>query len=235
MRLPPLYEPRRSTGGVRCATDPRPFTIRSPRPSAPPPRKGSGFRLVVRSVTGTTITTGEREIEPIEATVVERIFREFVGGSSPKQIAKRLNQERIKGPSAAQWNPSTIHGNGARGTGILNNELYLGRLVWNRLRYIKSPDTGRRVSRLNPRSEWIIKEVSDLRIISNESWEATKRRQEATRRVLASATSIVRVRRPQYLFSGLTKCGVCGVVSFSSRDIACLASGLATKGRARII
>ena len=168
-----------------------------------------GYR-VVRSVTGTTITTGEREIEPIEATVVERIFREFVGGSSPKQIAKRLNQEGIKGPSAAQWNPSTIHGNGPRGTGILNNELYLGRLVWNRLRYIKSPDTGRRVSRLNPRSEWIIKEVSDLRIISNELWEATKRRQEATRRVLASATSIVRVRRPQYLFSGLTKCGVCG-------------------------
>jgi Recombinase len=131
----------------------------------------------VRSVTGTTITAGEREIEPIEAAVVERIFREFVGGASPKQIAKRLNQEGIKGPFAAQWNPSTIHGNGPRGTGILNNELYVGKLIWNRLRYIKNPDTGRRVSRLNPRSEWIIKEVPDLRIISNELWETTKRRQ----------------------------------------------------------
>ena len=118
---------------------------------------GYGYR-VVRSIAGTTITTGEREIEPIEASVVERIFREFVGGASPKQIAKRLNQEAIKGPFAAQWNPSTIHGNGPRGTGILNNELYVGKLVWNRLRYIKTPDTGRRVSRLNPRSEWIIKE-----------------------------------------------------------------------------
>ncbi len=108
-----------------------------------------GYR-VLRSVTGTTITTGEREIEPIEAAVVERIFREFVGGVSPKQIAKRLNHEGIKGPFGAQWNPSTIHGNGSRGTGILNNELYVGRLVWNRLRYIKNPDTGRRVSRLNP-------------------------------------------------------------------------------------
>ena len=28
--------------------------------------------------------------------------------------------------------------------------------------------------------------------------------------MLASATSIVRARRPQCLFSGLTKCGVCG-------------------------
>ena len=168
-----------------------------------------GYR-VVRSLTGTTITTGEREIEPIEAAVVERIFREFVGGASPKQIAKRLNQEGIKGPAGAQWNPSTIHGNAPRGSGILNNELYVGRLVWNRLRYIKTPDTGRRVSRLNPRSEWITKEVPELRIISNELWETTKRRQETTRRVLASATSIVRARRPRYLFSGLTKCGVCG-------------------------
>ena len=168
-----------------------------------------GYR-VVRTLTGTAITTGEREIEPIEAAVVERIFREFVGGASPRQIAKRLNHERIKGPSGAQWNPSTIHGNGSRGTGILNNELYVGKLLWNRLRYIKNPDTGRRVSRLNPRSEWITKEVPELRVISSELWENTKRRQDATRRVLASATSIVKARRPQYLFSGLTKCGVCG-------------------------
>lgn len=62
-------------------------------------------------------------------------------------------------------NPSTIHGNGSRGTGILNNELYVGRLISNRPRYIKNPDTGRRVSRLNARSEWITKEVPELRII----------------------------------------------------------------------
>ena len=113
-----------------------------------------GYR-VVRSLNGAALTTGEREIEPVEAAVVERIFREFVGGGSPKQIAKRLNRECIHGPFRARWNPSTIYGNAARGTGILNNELYVGRLIWNRLRYIKNPDTGRRVSRLNPRSEWI--------------------------------------------------------------------------------
>jgi site-specific DNA recombinase len=32
------------------------------------------------------------------------------------------------------WGPSTIHGNRQRGTGILNNELYIGTLVWNRAR-----------------------------------------------------------------------------------------------------
>ena len=168
-----------------------------------------GYR-VVRSLNGSALTTGEREIEPAEAATVERVFREFVGGASPKQIAKRLNQEGVSGPFGAKWNPSTIHGHSSRGTGILNNELYVGRMVWNRLRYIKNPDTGKRVSRLNPRSEWITKEVPELRIVSDEIWNAAKRRQEATRRVLASSPSIVKARRPQYLFSGLTRCGVCG-------------------------
>ena len=37
-----------------------------------------------------------------------------------------------------------------------------------------------------------------------------KARQEQTRRAVKSAGHLGRARRPQYLFSGLTKCGVCG-------------------------
>lgn len=99
-----------------------------------------GYR-VVKTISGGTVTTGEREIEPAEARVVERIFREFVAGVSPEQIAKNLNREGVPGPFGGAWSPSTIYGNAKRGTGILNNELYVGRLVWNRLRYVKNPDT----------------------------------------------------------------------------------------------
>ena len=94
------------------------------------------------------------------------MFREFVAGVSPKQIAKNLNREGVAGPVRWPWSPSTIYGNAKRGTGILNNELYVGRLVWNRLRYVKNPDTGKRVSRLNPATEWMSKEVPELRIVS---------------------------------------------------------------------
>jgi DNA invertase Pin-like site-specific DNA recombinase len=117
-----------------------------------------GYR-VLRTLNGATVTTGEREIEPTEAAIVQRIFREFITGHSPKQIAKTLNREGISGPFGGKWSPSTIHGNPKRGTGILNNELYIGRMVWNRLRYVKNPDTGKRVSRLNPSSEWITTDV----------------------------------------------------------------------------
>ena len=92
-----------------------------------------GYR-VVKTISGGIVTTGEREVEPAEAGVVARIFREFVAGISPKAIAKKLNQEGIAGPFGGAWSPSTIYGNAKRGTGILNNELYVGRLVWNRLR-----------------------------------------------------------------------------------------------------
>src|SRR5262249_20903622 len=100
--------------------------------------------------------------------------------------------------------------NAKRGTGILNNELYVGRMVWNRLRYVKNPDTGKRVSRLNPPSEWITKTVPELRIISDELWDAAKKRQKATSRAVVEGGNIGRARRPQYVFSGLTKCGTCG-------------------------
>jgi site-specific DNA recombinase len=168
-----------------------------------------GYR-VVRTMTGTTVTTGEREIEASEATVVERIFREFVAGRSPKQIAKTLNQKAVAGPFGGNWSPSTIYGSSKRGTGILNNELYVGRMVWNRLRYVKNPDTGKRVSRLNPPSDWIVKDVPQLRILQDELWNAAKDRQRRTRYTIAKTGNFGAANRPRYLFSGLTKCGICG-------------------------
>lgn len=154
---------------------------------------------------------GERVIVEVEADIVRRIFREFVDGVSPRSIAIRLNGEGIAGPMAGAWGPSTIHGHASRGTGILNNELYVGRLVWNRLRYIKDPENGKRVSRLNPAIAWIVTGVPQLRIVDEELWQAAKARQlETTKRLQAAGGGIVHARRPWHLFSGLTRCAACG-------------------------
>jgi hypothetical protein len=80
----------------------------------------------------------------------------------------------MRGPQGSLWNPSTIHGNPKRGIGILNNELYVGRMVWNRQRFVKDPDTGKRLARLNPPAEWITTEVPDHRIVSDDVWRAVK-------------------------------------------------------------
>ncbi|MEB3246224.1 MAG: recombinase family protein [Vampirovibrionales bacterium] len=139
--------------------------------------------------------------------MVQRIFKEYLEGRSPKAIAQALNREKIPGPSGSEWGPSTIYGNRERGTGIINNELYVGVLVWNRQRYIKDPDTGKRVSRLNPEAEWIRKDVSELRIIDQALWEQTKETQGEIRKM---SQNFRELRRPPYLFSNLLKCGCCG-------------------------
>src|SRR3546814_12345028 len=63
----------------------------------------------------------------------------FAAGKSPRAIATDLNSEGIPGPLARAWGDTSIRGHVCRGTGILNNELYAGVLVWNRLRYVKNP------------------------------------------------------------------------------------------------
>ena len=122
-------------------------------------------------------SAASRRINEKEAAIVSYVFNEYAAGKSPKAIAHALNKRNVPGPAGKAWGPSTINGNWRRGTGILNNELYIGRLVWNRLAYIKNPDTGKRVSRLNKKSALIITDVPELRIIDQDLWERVKERQ----------------------------------------------------------
>src|SRR5258708_3105837 len=59
-----------------------------------------GYRVLRRFENG-EVMTGEREIVEEEAAVIRRIFRDYVAGTSPKQICKSLNQEGIPGPQGA--------------------------------------------------------------------------------------------------------------------------------------
>ncbi|SHK66523.1 Site-specific DNA recombinase [Shimia gijangensis] len=171
-----------------------------------------GYDVVRNLLADGTFTTGERTINEEQATIVRRIFEEFASGHSPRSICVRLNEDGIDGPRGKGWGMSTIYGNWRRGTGILNNDLYQGRLVWNRQRFIKDPHTGKRQARMNPAEEWIIEEVPDLRVISDALWNNVKARQKSTRSVVISEgiTRSERARRAKHLFSGLLTCGVCG-------------------------
>ncbi len=156
---------------------------------------------------------GGRRINEAEAAVIRRIFSEFAAGRSPRAIAMALNRDGIAGPHGRTWGPSTIYGNWRRGTGILNNELYIGRLVWNKQRYIKDPSTRKRVARLNPEKAWIIHSVPELRIVNEVLWQQVKQLQVESRGVVGLDSPSLRpekARRPVYLLSGLLKCGSCG-------------------------
>jgi site-specific DNA recombinase len=155
---------------------------------------------------------GGRTINQAEAAVVRRIFSEYAAGASPKQIATVLNREGVPGPVGREWGFTTIYGSPRRGNGILNNEMYIGRIVWNRQRFIKDPDTGKRVSRLNARADWVVREVPELRIVGQDLWDAVKVRQRMVKQNVETGkeNDVWERRRARYLLSGLTRCGACG-------------------------
>ena len=98
---------------------------------------------------------------------------------------------------------------------MLNNELYVGRLVWNRQHFIKDPDTGKRQGRLNLKEDWIAQEVPELRIVDEALWQAVKARQATmqAKHGQHGEQAMIPLRdrqRPRYLLSGLIRCAVCG-------------------------
>ncbi|BAJ82025.1 putative recombinase [Acidiphilium multivorum AIU301] len=171
-----------------------------------------GYDVVKKFAANGDPVRGDRTINEAESSIIRRIFEDYAGGKSPKRIATELNRDRIKAPSGGDWGFSTINGNLKRGNGILNNEMYIGRLVWNRQRFIKDPDTGKRVSRMNPQSEWITLDVPELRIIDQDLWDQAKARQRSVKadRETGDSNRLHERQRGKYLLTGLTKCGSCG-------------------------
>ncbi|MBT4084608.1 MAG: recombinase family protein [Alphaproteobacteria bacterium] len=164
-----------------------------------------GYKIVRRILDDGSVSTGEREINPDQAAIIKRIFTEYADGMAPRRIASALNAEGITSPRGGQWNASTINGSRQRKNGILNNELYLGRIIYNRQRFVKDPETGKRVSRLNPEHDWIITDVPALRIIDNKTWDKV---QKIKSRYSSQCGSKRQTKKR--LLTGLVKCGCCG-------------------------
>ena len=161
-----------------------------------------------------------REIDPEQAKVVIQIYNLFTNGWSPRAIAMKLNEQGTPSPRGGKWLQSAIYGDKIEGTGILNNALYSGRVIWNRRQWVKNPDTGRRTYLKRPESEWIITEMPALRIVDAALWDKVKSRQtrlqaevgERIRQGLRASSAKGRStgRGFKYLFSGLLKCAHCG-------------------------
>lgn len=155
---------------------------------------------------------GLREIAPDEAEVVRRIFKDYSLGESPRAIVRALNEEKIPSPSGDEWRDTTIRGHQKRGTGILNNETYIGFRVWNRQRYLKNPETEKRNSRVNDTEVHETVEVPELRIVDQYLWDRVKVKQSLRTKIVeeTAGNKLTGNKRPAYIFSGLIECGQCG-------------------------
>ena len=160
------------------------------------------------------INRGHLIIVEKEATIVRRIFDEYSGGKSPKCICHDLNREGVSPPRGKRWSPSALNGLEDRGAGILRNTIYVGQRSWNKVRMVKDPSTGRRVSRPNPSDKWQISQIPSLRLVDDEVWERVQARLRANKRSRPET-----MRRPKRLLSGLLACGACGAgMSTAGKD-----------------
>lgn len=148
---------------------------------------------------------GLRELHPEQAPVVRRIFSDYADGTSAREITAVLNREGVPGPRGKPWGPTTINGNRSRRTGILNNELYRGLVVYGRQEFVPHPDTGKRQARPVPKDRWIVNDIPELRIVNDDLWQRVQARRQAgqdRRRSPAHHTPLP--------LTGLVRCGVCG-------------------------
>jgi site-specific DNA recombinase len=190
---------------------------------------------------------GLQQIVPGEAAVVVRIFENYAAGLSPIAIARRLNADGVPSPrngktarprlgKAAAWTPNTITGNAARGTGILNNPLYVGQRPYGKQTYRKNPDTGKRHAFINPehmRASPV--EAPELRIVPKELWDRVKARQATLATASKPHTDVSALpffaqQRPKYLLTGKMTCGECGASYAKSGKSRFGCQGAAKKG-----
>jgi site-specific DNA recombinase len=157
----------------------------------------------------------ERNVNPVEAAIVRRIFEMCASGTGYARIAKLLNAEHAPAPRPklsrlAGWAPSSVRV-------ILNRRQYLGEAVWNRTR--KCDAWGQQRSSARPETEWIRTQTPALRIISDEQWHAAHGRIGSVRQRMmktggggSGTPHPRRDRDSRYLLTGFARCGVCGGV-----------------------
>ena len=126
-----------------------------------------GYRMANYISESGKAVRGLRMIDLDEAGVVRRIYRLYLDGMSPQQIARILNREGVVGPNDKPWSAEVIRGRGSNG--ILRFDIYRGVLVYGRSRSRRHPVTGRRHSVPVPPEEWAVAEAPGMRIVDDET------------------------------------------------------------------
>jgi site-specific DNA recombinase len=149
-------------------------------------------------------------IDPDQAPTIRRIFERYAAGHSMKRIAIDLNRDGIASPQPREgrsqsWAQSSVRH-------ILLSERYRGVVIWGKTKKLLSPETGKRIYRRKPQSEWRRVDVPEQRIVSEALWNRTHERINLVRNLYGVTEGERRGRAAAspYLFTGLLECSECG-------------------------
>ena len=167
-----------------------------------------GYRIANR-IEGAHVVRGIREIDPEQSPIVRRIYALYLRGESARAIARLLNKDGVPSASPSKgWTHTTLLGTYAS-TGVLNNPLYKGELVYGVTQHLTDPATAKRVYRLRPKETWTVAQVPHLQIIDDWTWNVVQERihsRSMPRKHLSSVPLLVRGAMP---LTPLLRCSHC--------------------------
>lgn len=158
-------------------------------------------------------------IDEAEAVHVRWIFDQVAAGESLRAVVHQLNVRGVKSARGGTWAISALVGPKAKGLGLLRNELYIGRVIWNRRQWLKDPETGSRRYVERPPSEWQRRDAPELRVVPQAVWDLVQGRSQR-----AEAGGLQKRGRPaRTLFGGLLVCPACegAIVAINRERYAC--------------
>lgn len=153
-----------------------------------------GFRKVV-------IKEGKKkcntlEPHPEQAPVVKLIFELYRDGLGATRIADRLTEMHIPAPRGKYWRQDSI-------LGFLENEHYIGKVVWNKRKTVRAVQDGEVIESRPNAEEYLVYDGKHPAIVPLELWEAVQAK-KGTHPPNKKASNF------QNILAGILVCRECG-------------------------
>lgn len=134
-------------------------------------------------------------INETEAAVVRNLFDEYLAGKGYKILAQGLHRRGVPTRLGGLWTHTSVRT-------ILRNEVYIGKVYFNRRLFKLNRKTGRRVPQWKSADQVVSNQDENLRIISDEQFEQARKRMKTRARRKRGPRSSVTMRP----FTGLITC-----------------------------
>lgn len=140
--------------------------------------------IITTAPLGYVVKDGIYAIEPQEAEIIKKIYKDYLDGVNRNQIVRELNAMGVKSKRNKEFTPRGV-------TYILTNPVYIGKLQYS----------------INKNDKNGIVEGEHLPIISDETFQAVQERLKAEIKLYPEG---YKRTKTEYYFKGLIRCSNCG-------------------------
>lgn len=128
--------------------------------------------------------------------VIPKIFELMANGIGRQAIAQELDRLSVAPPEGEYWNPSTI-------SSIIKNEVYLGHIIWGKIRYTKQ--NGKYIRKKVPKERWQRHDHAHPPLVSGELFQ--KANMAHSKRWRPPTIKTKKLSNP---LAGILLCELCG-------------------------